>query len=142
MSRVKPVVTLRKTVRAEFSHTWIRSILASALEGAKHKGQVEIGVGLIGDAEMKRLNLRYRQKNMTTDVLSFDGDGDDLGDILISVPQAGRQAREDNRPLRSEVASLLVHGCLHIVGYDHMRTKDAKIMLPLQAKILKRLGYV
>jgi rRNA maturation RNase YbeY len=93
---------------------------------------------------MRALNRRHRAKDATTDVLSFpagrvpDPEGHrHLGDILISVPQAARQARAAGHPLDRELRLLLLHGYLHLLGYDHER--DEGTMLRLQRRLARRL---
>jgi probable rRNA maturation factor len=89
----------------------------------------EVSVLLIGDRAMRTLNRRYRGKDRTTDVLSFplrEGrfslvQQHLLGDIVISVPAAARQARAAGETLLDEIDRLLVHGFLHLLGYDHER---------------------
>lgn len=85
---------------------------------------VEVSVLLVNDAAMRRLNHRYRGIDRTTDVLSFPQGPFPaaplfLGDIVISLPQARRQAYEYQTPFKRELARLLVHGLLHLLGYDH-----------------------
>lgn len=96
-----------------------------------------IAVAYVTDAKMKRLNTQYRHKDKTTDVLSFsyigELDAETLGDVIISVPQAKRQALGS---LRAELLELITHGVLHVLGYDHEKPADAKKMLPLQDKIV------
>lgn len=99
-----------------------------------------VSVGFISDAQMKKLNSTYRKKHKTTDVLSFsyldDPSREYIGDVVISLPQARRQAKKG---VRRECVDLLVHGILHVMGYDHERPVDAKKMLPLQADIVSRI---
>lgn len=79
-----------------------------------------LGVRFCGDREMRRVNRQYRGKDKATDVLSFAGDPDGhLGDVLISVPTARRQAEAAGHPPRRELQVLLLHGVLHCMGYDH-----------------------
>ncbi len=96
-----------------------------------------IAVAYVTDAQMKKLNTQYRKKDKTTDVLSFsyldEGQPETLGDVVISVQQAKRQAEGS---LRAELLELMTHGVLHVLGYDHMKPIDAKVMLPLQDKIV------
>ena len=96
-----------------------------------------IAVAYVTDSQMKKLNTQYRKKDKTTDVLSFsyldEGQPETLGDVVISVPQAKRQAEGS---LRAEILELIAHGVLHVLGYDHMKSADAKVMLPLQDKIV------
>ena len=103
-----------------------------------------MGVCLVGDRAMRALNRRHRAKDATTDVLSFpagrapDPEGlRHLGDILISVPQAARQARAAGHSLDRELRVLLVHGYLHLLGYDH--ETDSGQMLRLQRRLTRRL---
>ena len=103
-----------------------------------------MGVGLVGDRTMRALNRRHRAKDATTDVLSFPaGPAPDpeglrhLGDVLISVPQAARQARAAGHPLDRELRVLLLHGYLHLLGYDHER--DDGTLRRLQRRLERRL---
>ena len=95
----------------------------------------ELSVLLVSDEAMRRLNLEWRGRDRPTDVLSFaqrEGGGAPeglLGDVVISVDTARRQARAGGRPLEREAERLLVHGLLHLLGYDHERSaRDAAIM--------------
>jgi probable rRNA maturation factor len=108
------------------------------------EGAMAMGVCLVGDRAMRALNRRHRAKDATTDVLSFpagrvpDPEGlRHLGDILISIPQAARQARTAGHPLDRELRVLLLHGYLHLLGYDHER--DSGQMLRLQRRLERRL---
>jgi probable rRNA maturation factor len=96
----------------------------------------ELSVVLVSDAEMQRLNRAWRARDRATDVLSFaqaEGAGGApaglLGDVVISLDTARRQARRGGRPLAREAERLLVHGLLHLLGYDHERSaRDAAVM--------------
>jgi rRNA maturation RNase YbeY len=146
---MKVSVPVARRVKASVSDGWVRTAVAAALRGAGKKGEYEVSVAFVGDREMITLNHRYRGKRKTTDVLSFGEDGGWpgkgakglLGDVVISVAQAERQAKAAGRPLHSELAMLLVHGTLHLLGYDHETLKDEHVMFPLQNRILKKLGY-
>jgi rRNA maturation RNase YbeY len=101
---------------------------------------------LIGNAEMRKLNARFRHKDYPTDVLSFPvedvlpGAERLLGDVIISVDKARQQAKERRRSLDEEMTTLLIHGVLHLLGYDHERSaKDARIMTRLEKKIYRAL---
>jgi probable rRNA maturation factor len=101
----------------------------------------KIDVSFITDEEIQRLNRMYRNKDKVTDVLSFASGGaglsGQLGDVLISYPQAVRQAEEGDVEL--EIADLFVHGVLHILGYDHEVAEDADVMFPLQDKLVAEI---
>lgn len=107
----------------------------------------ELSIALVGNREIQELNSRYRGKNRPTDVLSFPPGGKLpptirlLGDVVISVEQAKRQARERNRSLEEELERLLIHGILHLLGYDHERSRrEAKIMRAMEEKIERALS--
>lgn len=135
-------VPVARRVKAPVSDAWIKKIVIAALRGAKKTASTEVGVVFVSDREMTKLNTVHRNKKKTTDVLSFaDGAHGLLGDIVISVAQAERQAKEAKKPLRNELAMLLVHGVLHLLGYDHETLKDEKVMFPLQKRILKSQKY-
>lgn len=88
---------------------------------------------------MRSLNHRYRRVDRSTDVLAFPaGEGGVLGDIVVSVPYAARQARQRGEPVSREMDRLLVHGYLHLLGYDH-ETDDGE-MEALEARLRRRLG--
>lgn len=98
--------------------TWLRTLVAALAPKAG-----SLAARLTSDAEVQRLNRRFRGKDKPTDVLSFPGettaDGYHVGDIVISVPTARRQAEENDHPLARELRVLLLHGLLHCLGYDH-----------------------
>ncbi|MFO0689273.1 MAG: rRNA maturation RNase YbeY [Myxococcota bacterium] len=113
-------------------------------------GQVksELSIALVDDAEIRVLNGRYRGKPRPTDVLSFslvEGDhaerrGRMLGDVVISVETAARQARERRRGLDETIAKLLVHGVLHLLGHDHEEDDEARRMQAEERRIWRVLG--
>ncbi len=107
--------------------------------------QLSIVVG--NDALLKKLNRQYRGEDATTDVLSFqageidpDASGEYLGDVIISLPRAQAQATAEGHPLADELQLLVVHGVLHLLGYDHLTPNDKKRMQAAQDKILHGLG--
>lgn len=103
----------------------------------------QVSVLFTDDATMRKFNLKFRKKDRTTDVLSFPGGEEtmeglvNLGDIVISVPTAFRQAREAGWPLATEIKKLLTHGILHLMGYDH--ETDHGLMRALEKDCLKKL---
>lgn len=132
-----------KKVLAPFSHQWIDGLVLSALASSGYKKKSEVGIVFTGNAEIKKLNKQYRGKDCTTDVLSFGNEvtEENLGDIVISMPYARKQAKDAGRNLRHEVADLIIHGTLHLLGHDHMKKKEAEVMFRLQDKAMKRAGY-
>ncbi len=103
---------------------------------AMGREDAEVTVVLAGDSEVRELNRRFRSVDRPTDVLAFalregralPGGERILGDVVISVETAARQARRHRRPLAAEVRTLLVHGLLHLLGYDHEKSAAARRM--------------
>ena len=112
------------------------------------ESESELSIELVGDRRMRRLNRVYRRKDRTTDVLAFPMRESDnpcptlLGDVVISVETAKRQAREYGVSLREEVTRLIVHGTLHLLGYRHERVakKVAARMQKKEAELLEALS--
>ena len=101
----------------------------------------EVGVLLTGDAAVRELNRRYRRKDKPTDVLSFpaaENAGDIAGDLVISLETALRQAAERGHSLETEIKVLLLHGLLHLAGYDH-ETDDGE-MQRREVRLRRKLG--
>lgn len=143
-------------VAARRLRPWLASVVAELAPLADG-----LGVRFVSDQEMKRLNATWREKDQSTDVLSFPGDlhgisaeptGEEisaspdlppglpaeiyLGDIVISVPTARRQARRRGHDLEHEFKTLLLHGLLHCLGYDH--EADGGTMERLEGRLRKR----
>lgn len=111
------------------------------------KPRVELGVLLVGDRRMRHLNRQYRKHDVSTDVLAFplqEGSGPRtvlLGDVVISLPMARRQAKVSNHSLDRELTVLLVHGILHLCGYDHERgVEEARRMQRRECTILRQVA--
>jgi len=120
----------------------------------------ELGVRVVGSAESRRLNARYRGKDEPTNVLSFpppplpgraagataargrqDAAARPLGDLVICARVVRSEARAQRKPLAAHWAHLVVHGALHLVGYDHEREAEAKRMERREIAVLRRLGF-
>lgn len=120
---------------------------ARAILSVVGESSAELGILFVGDQRMKSLNRRYRGKDRTTDVLAFamreapHSSAGLLGDVVIAVPTAVRQAKEGQRSLDEELTVLLVHGILHLCGYDHERSeKEARRMQRREQMILRSIG--
>ncbi|HEY7674083.1 MAG TPA: rRNA maturation RNase YbeY [Burkholderiales bacterium] len=104
----------------------------------------EITVRVVGAAEARRLNHRYRGRDYATDVLAFAYDaprGSVHGDLVLCAPVIAREAVEQGKPLKAHFAHLTVHGLLHLQGYDHAGTRDSARMEARERKLLAKLGY-
>jgi probable rRNA maturation factor len=133
-------VDIRSSVSGALPPARVRRILASAARAAGGGGR-DVSVFFCGDRRMARLNRRWRRENRSTDVLSFpvaERGARFLGDIVISVPYATRRARQRGDSPAREMDRLLVHGYLHLLGYDH-ETDDGE-MEALEATVRARLG--
>lgn len=111
---------------------------AAAVKEARGKNCT---VAFVSDRKMTELNRMFRYKNSTTDVLSFPSEPDEfeeaennLGDIVISLEQAARQASENNLSLDAEIKQLILHGILHLCGYDHETDKGEMNRLELKLR--------
>ena len=136
------------------SKSWLRMVARQTLQSEGPDESSGISLVIADDETLRGLNLEYCGLDETTDVLSFSlGEaGDDghpdvgfpappdetaqMGEIVISYPQAKRQAREARKPLKAELALLVVHGVLHLLGYDHAEPQEEKIMWAKQDRIL------
>ena len=122
-----------------------RAFVAKALKVVPAKG-AGVTVAFVSDRAMRELNRRWRGRRGTTDVLSFPSEQDEfekaeglsLGDVVVSAEQAARQAGEHGLDFEGEVAQLILHGLLHLCGYDHER--DGGEMNALELNLRRRLG--
>jgi len=112
----------------------------------------EIGIRVVNESESKRLNKQYRKINQSTNILSFFSSMDDnirwsktipkpLGDLVICAPVIEREAIEQGKELFAHWAHMIVHGMLHLVGFDHAVEHEANEMESLEVDILEELGF-
>jgi probable rRNA maturation factor len=124
-------------------HGWI----AAALAAGGRSEPSEIHIRFTDEHEMLELNAQYRGKRGTTNVLAFPAElpGDVhsplLGDIAICVPVMLQEARSQAKSRTAHCAHLLVHGTLHLLGYDHVATHDAAVMESIESRVLQSLNY-
>jgi probable rRNA maturation factor len=120
----------------------------AALEALAHQSvEGDVTLVLTDDSQLQTLNNSYLKVDSPTDVLSFPASETDpetgrfyLGDILISLPLAERQARGAGHAPEAELQLLVVHGMLHLLGHDHAELEEKKRMWTVQAEVLERLG--
>ena len=109
--------------------------------------EVEMTVRIVDEAESHALNLNYRGKDRPTNVLSFPFECPDevelplLGDLVICRQVVEREAREQDKPLMAHWAHMVVHGSLHLLGYDHIEDDEAEEMESLETQIMTGLGF-
>lgn len=117
--------------------------IVSKLDNIEKLGKKGFSILITGDSITKKLNKKYRKKDKTTDVLSFaerdiknnfNFDNNFLGEIIINIEQAKRQSKN----LKKEILFLLIHGYLHLIGYDHNNLKDENLMNKELQRIIKK----
>lgn len=125
---------------------WVAAALAGRIREA------DLAVRVVGEKEGRALNHHYRGKDYATNVLSFPADAAEgitlpkgvtlplLGDIVLCAPVVAREAGEQAKPLASHYAHLTVHGCLHLLGWDHADAREADAMEALERQVLAGLG--
>jgi probable rRNA maturation factor len=126
-------------VKQDFE-TWVNAALVQKFDN------LEQTIRLVGEAESRALNSQYRAKNAPTNVLSFTVENDYLdyeclGDLVICAPIVEQEAQQQGKPLPAHWAHMVIHGMLHLQGYDHQNVAEADEMEALEAKILSTLGY-
>ena len=120
---------------------WLNVILPQFMD------QAEITIRIVDEAESQQLNHTYRQKNKPTNVLSFpfespiDIEVPLLGDLIICKQVVEKEAIEQHKLLISHWAHMIVHGCLHLLGYDHIVDEEAEEMENIEIDIMKQLGF-
>jgi len=102
---------------------------------ARAAARSEVILRIVGEREGRRLNRAYRRRNRATNVLTFH-----TGDVVLCHPVIRREARVQGKTLAAHYAHLVVHGCLHLRGYDHEKTRDAARMEAREIAILRRVG--
>jgi len=118
----------------------------AALKGLRRR-RVTLGLRIVGNAESAALNGRFRRKSYPTNVLSFPFEAppgtrsDILGDLVICAPVVRREAHTQRKTVNAHWAHMVVHGILHLRGYDHQKRQDAVVMEKKEIRLLKELGY-
>jgi probable rRNA maturation factor len=139
--------------RAALVRRWIAAALGrvparriSGTQGASPLPLV-VSVKIVGTQAGRALNARFRGKDRPTNVLSFEGPGRTasiehmLGDIVICAPVLAREARAQGKRLEAHWAHIVVHGCLHLAGFDHLRPGQARVMEALERQIIESMGF-
>ena len=120
---------------------------ASAAAEGLRRSVVAIGIRIVNEAEIAGLNARYRRRRGSTNVLAFPFEvppgarSDVLGDVIICAPVVNREARAQGKLPAAHWAHMIVHGIMHLRGYDHHSAREAAVMERRETAILRRLGY-
>ncbi|MDD5604537.1 MAG: rRNA maturation RNase YbeY [Dehalococcoidales bacterium] len=148
--------------QAQIEPDYLEQVAVATLRHIRPEGNLQLGIVVTGDEDVQRLNREYRGIDATTDVLSFAmqdelivSDEDDeaieqfplypdgieqLGEVIISLPQAARQAESGGHKLIQEITILIIHGVLHLLGFDHEADAEAEIMEKHEVDILAKVG--
>jgi probable rRNA maturation factor len=116
--------------------TEIKTLVRSIISQLNLPKNTEICISFIDDISMRELNNSYRGIHRTTDVLSFPQDNEFLGDLVISYPTAIKNAKRYKTKIKYEIQKLIVHGILHLNGYDHKKKKKREIMRAKERELL------
>jgi len=138
------MILIKNFTKNKLNQKYLNKIAEKTLEVAKFKKPVEISLVITGEKRIRSLNKKYRKINKITDVLSFGNEGFVglpnkiiyLGEIFICYPQAVKQAKQKKHSVKKEMAILLIHGMLHLLGYDHQGDYEDSEMKVLEEKIL------
>jgi len=140
-------VTINPEYNSLISSEWLENLIKHVLESYFEDMNCQVSIALENDTAVQDLNRQYREMDSTTDVLSFEGGYQDpesgffhIGDIIISVPQTQKQAIAAGHSFKNELALLIVHGILHLRGYDHAEPQEKEVMWHEQDKILYEIG--
>lgn len=157
MSQPLPDLDVEFSVEEGLPATWdesrIRTLVASIVRGEPSIAlPATIAVHLVGDERIRALNAEHRGIDRHTDVLSFPllgegfvlpvGEPANLGDVVVSYPRAVAQAEEYGHSREREIAYLVAHGVLHVLGYDHETEPDKRRMRQREEEALEPLGYL
>jgi probable rRNA maturation factor len=134
-----------KAVPSPVRPAFVRKVLRGAttlpeVAARLREGKSSIAVRITDDAELRRLNRTYAGEDHATDVLSFAGEGEHLGDLAISWPAVVRQAGHYHQAVEAELALLCVHGLLHLLGWDHATAAQNREMRRLTRAALASSG--
>ena len=151
---MKLSLTLQQDFQAPeliLKRAYIKNVVETTLRHIQTQSDCEIGIACVHNDESHKLNLEYRGKDKPTNVLSFPSDIPDemaqildafpIGDLVICIPVVLREAIEQHKVPLTHFTHMLVHGTLHLMGYDHETSEeDAEEMESLEIEILKKLG--
>jgi probable rRNA maturation factor len=139
----------RRAAAAALEHGWKKAPARPALRRqAGRSGAFEVSLVLATDAAVRRLNHAYRGKDKATNVLSFPADAPPvagaaapLGDVVVAYGVAAAESRSERKTLTAHLTHLVVHGVLHLLGYDHAGDDDVIVMERMETAIMARLGF-
>jgi probable rRNA maturation factor len=154
--KMKVSLTVDKPYSREVKRSWLRTVISKTLATAKADTRVQLDIVITNDETVHQLNREYRNIDKPTDVLAFalaeeSGEADPfvappeepkpLGEVIVSYPTAVKQATEHGHSTERELALLVVHGVLHLLGYDHDTDAAEEEMQALERQTLARMQW-
>ncbi len=126
----------------KFIHNWVLSVYKELHRKKILKTNRDLTIVFVSAAKIKKLNSQYRGKNKPTDILSFDSiEPSSLGELVLCLPILKKQALEHKLTVQREIGYMVLHGILHLLGYDHEKSqKEARQMFSLQDQIFEKLS--
>lgn len=114
------MIEINNLTTSKVDEEFLKGVAKKVLKGENRK-EIDLSIAFIGEARMRKLNKKYRGKNKVTDVLSFD---DELNEIVICLREVKKNAKIYNSTFKKELARVLTHAILHLLGYDHGKMQD------------------
>lgn len=134
---LKFMIEINNKTRSYINFKLINEVTEKFLKYYK-LGEKEVSIAFVGDVTIRKMNKQYRKKDKATDILSFEGESDFLGEIIIDYAQIKRQAKKYGKKVQDELVFILVHGLLHLLGYDDKTDKGADKMERLGNEFIKK----
>lgn len=132
------MIEINNKTKSKINQNRLKKAAARVLARYRKSGK-DVSIALVGDKTISRLNLKYRRRSGPTDVLAFPGGGNFLGEIIIGLSQIKRQAKALGRSQSQELIFILIHGLLHLLGYDDKTAEKRSRMIKLGEKIISEL---
>lgn len=137
---------VNNVISAPVAKSLIHATIRAFAQSCRLPKNAFVSIALVGDSEIRKLNKNFLGKDKVTDVLSFSDleypdpfSGTSLGEVILSYPQAKRQAKSAGHSIKLEIQILLVHGLAHLLGYDHKTEREASEMERLEKRVLRKL---
>ena len=130
------MIEINNKTRSKININLIKNVTEKFLD--YYKINKDVSIAFVGDIVIRKLNKNYRGKDKITDILSFDGEAEDLGEIVIDYAQIKRQSQKYSKSVQDELIFILVHGLLHLIGYDDQTEKTRNIIIQKGEDFIKR----
>ncbi len=133
------MIEINNLTAVSIDESFLKAVARKVLKGEKQEDK-DLSIALVGQEKIKELNKRYRGENRATDVLAFPGNG--LGEIVICLKEVKKNAKRFNSVFEKELARVLIHGILHLSGYDHEKREiEARKMMKKEKDYLLSINF-